>query len=181
MEVADIEVGFEYGAGDGATEREIIRNVEMIMATPVGSSPLYRDFGVDNSMLDKPLDVARSLYAVAVMEAVDRWEPRARAEQVTLTPEASGKLRAKAVIVLAYSHARGGRFALAPAGPCAAPCGPFASGGIKRPPHRPMAVFFPMEKSQRAARAADRGQGQKEGAASDPVWSRSRSPAPPLQ
>lgn len=58
MEVADIEVGFEYGAGDGATEREIIRNVEMIMATPVGSSPLYRDFGVDNSMLDKPLDVA---------------------------------------------------------------------------------------------------------------------------
>ena len=70
MEVADIEVGFEYGAGDGATEREIIRNVEMIMATPVGSSPLYRDFGVDNSMLDKPLDVARSLYAVAVMEAV---------------------------------------------------------------------------------------------------------------
>jgi phage baseplate assembly protein W len=101
VEVADIEVGFEYGAGDGATEREIIRNVEMIMATPVGSSPLYRDFGVDNSMLDKPLDVARSLYAVAVMEAVDRWEPRARAEQVTLTPEASGKLRAKAVIVLA--------------------------------------------------------------------------------
>ena len=61
----------------------------------------YRDFGVDNSMLDKPLDVARSLYAVAVMEAVDKWEPRARAEQVTLTPEASGKLRAKAVIVLA--------------------------------------------------------------------------------
>ena len=101
MEVADIEVCFEYGAGDGATEREIIRNVEMIMATPVGSSPLYRDFGVDNSMLDKPLDVARSLYAVAVMEAVDKWEPRARAEQVTLTPEASGKLRAKAVIVLA--------------------------------------------------------------------------------
>ena len=94
MEVADIEVGFEYGAGDGATEREIIRNVEMIMATPVGSSPLY-------SMLEKPLDVARSLYAVAVMEAVDKWEPRARAEQVTLTPEASGKLRAKAVIVLA--------------------------------------------------------------------------------
>lgn len=101
MEVADIEVGFAYGTGDDATEREIIRNVEMIMATPVGSSPLYRDFGVDNSMLDKPLDLARSLYAVAVMEAVDTWEPRARVEQVTLTPEESGKLRAKAVIVLA--------------------------------------------------------------------------------
>ena len=101
MEVADIEVGFEYGAGDGATQRENKPIDDMLMATPVGSSPLYRDFGVDNSMLDKPLDVARSLYAVAVMEAVDRWEPRARAEQVTLTPEASGKLRAKAVIVLA--------------------------------------------------------------------------------
>ena len=101
MEVADIEVGFEYGGRRTGHGAEIIRNVEMIMATPVGSSPLYRDFGVDNSMLDKPLDVARSLYAVAVMEAVDKWEPRARAEQVTLTPEASGKLRAKAVIVLA--------------------------------------------------------------------------------
>lgn len=101
MEVADIEVSFAYGTGNGAAEREIIRNVEMIMATPLGSSPLYREFGVDTSMLDKPLDVARSLYAVAVMEAVDTWEPRARVEQVTLTPEASGKLQAKAVIVLA--------------------------------------------------------------------------------
>ena len=101
MEIASIQVAFEYGTGDNALDREIVRNCEMIMATPVGSSPLYRDFGVDTSMLDKPMDLARNLYAVAVMEAVERWEPRARVQAVTLTPDVSGKIEAKAVIELA--------------------------------------------------------------------------------
>ena len=100
MEVGSIEVGFEYGIGDSAQEREIARNVKMIMATPVGSSPLYRDFGVDTSMLDKPLDLARNLYAVTVMEAVEKWEPRARVQNVTLISDITGKIDAKAVIEL---------------------------------------------------------------------------------
>lgn len=100
MDVSEIEVAFEYGTGDNALEREIARNVQTILTTPVGSCPLYRDFGLDASIIDRPMDVARNLYAVAVMEAVERFEPRVRVQGVTFTPDLTGRLRAKVVIAL---------------------------------------------------------------------------------
>lgn len=101
MDVASIQVSFEYGTGDEALEREIARNVQTILQTPVGSCPLYRDFGLDVSMVDQPLDVAQNLYAVAVMEAVEKWEPRVQVQQVTFDPDPTGNLTAKVVIAYA--------------------------------------------------------------------------------
>lgn len=101
MEIASIQVAFEYGTGDNALDREIVRNCEMIMSTPKGSSPLFRDFGIETSMLDRPLDVAQNLFAVSVMEAIEKWEPRARVTRATLTPDKDGRINAKAVIVRA--------------------------------------------------------------------------------
>ena len=98
MDLSNIEIAFEYGKGDDATEREIIRNVHTILTTPVGTCPLYRDFGIDVTTVDKPLDVAKNLYAVAVMEAVEKWEPRVRVQEVTFDTGDDGKLKAKVVI-----------------------------------------------------------------------------------
>ena len=98
MDLSNIEIAFEYGKGDDATEREIIRNVHTILTTPVGTCPLYRDFGIDVTTVDKPLDVAKNLYAVAVMEAVEKYEPRVRVTEVNIVPDESGKLQAKVVI-----------------------------------------------------------------------------------
>lgn len=98
MDVIDVEVSFEYGTGDDPLEREIIRNIRTILTTPIGTCPLYRDFGIDVSMVDEPMDVAKNLYAVAVMEAVEKWEPRVQVQEVTFTPDESGQLKAKVVI-----------------------------------------------------------------------------------
>ena len=98
MDLSNIEIAFEYGKGDDAAEREIIRNVNTILSTPVGTCPLYRDFGIDVTTVDKPLDVAKNLYAVAVMEAVEKWEPRVRVKEVTFDTGDDGKLKAKVVI-----------------------------------------------------------------------------------
>ena len=98
MDLSNIEIAFEYGTGDDALEREIARNVWTILTTPVGTCPLYRDFGIDTSLLDKPMDVAKNLYSVAVMEAVEKYEPRARVQEVTFTPDIDGRLQAKVVI-----------------------------------------------------------------------------------
>lgn len=98
MDLSSIDIEFEYGKGDNATEREIIRNVQTILTTPVGSCPLYRDFGIDVTTVDKPMDVAQNLYAVAIMEAVEKYEPRVRVQEVTFSPDDSGQLKAKVVI-----------------------------------------------------------------------------------
>ncbi len=55
----------------------VLQNVALILSTPKGSSPMYRDFGLDQGFLDKPLPVAKVMLRVAVKEAIEDWEPRA--------------------------------------------------------------------------------------------------------
>ena len=99
MDLADVEIAFEYGTGSEAEREEIIRCVRNIIMTPVGTCPLYRDFGINTSFVDYPIDVAQNMCAVEIMEKVERYEPRVSVSEVTFsTDELNGKLRAKAVI-----------------------------------------------------------------------------------
>lgn len=99
MDLSGIEISFEYGDGTEAERKEIIRNVQTILATPLGTCPLYREFGLDVNYLDHPLDLAQNLFAVAAMEAVERWEPRVRVSNVTFEADgADGHMKAKVVI-----------------------------------------------------------------------------------
>lgn len=74
--------------------KEILRNVAVILATPKGSVPLYRDFGLDMRFLDKPMNVAKNAAVIPVREAIEGWEPRAVFKGMTLFPDPSnpGKL-----------------------------------------------------------------------------------------
>ena len=98
MDLSNVQISFAYGEGDEAERREILRNVRTILATPLGTCPLYRDFGIDTSVLDAPIDVAQNLLAVEIMDAVERWEPRVRVTEVTCTADENGKLRTKVVL-----------------------------------------------------------------------------------
>lgn len=60
-----------------ATVDSVLQNIAVILSTPLGSVPLYRDFGLDWSFLDKPMPVAKVLAVAPVREAIERWEPRA--------------------------------------------------------------------------------------------------------
>ena len=74
--------------------KEILRNVAVILATPKGSVPKYRDFGLDMSFLDKPMNIAKNAAVIPVREAIEEWEPRAVFEDITLFADTSnpGKL-----------------------------------------------------------------------------------------
>ena len=99
MDLSGIEISFEYGSGGSAQRREIVRNVQTILTTPLGTCPLYRDFGLDVSWLDRPLNQAQNLFALAAMDAVERWEPRVRVESAAFTSDpADGHLTAKVVL-----------------------------------------------------------------------------------
>ena len=102
-ELTDFDISFVYGEGDEAEDREIARNVRNILRTPVGSCPLYRDFGINTAVaVDRPADVAKNFLAVEIMEAVDRFEPRVRVFTVDFDTTQDGSLKAKVVI----AHAR---------------------------------------------------------------------------
>lgn len=98
MDLSNIEISFEYGEGNDPERREIMRNLQTLLSTPLGTCPLYRDFGIDTAILDNPTDVARNLMAVEIMDAVEKWEPRVRVTEVTFQTDGEGKLQTKVVI-----------------------------------------------------------------------------------
>jgi Bacteriophage baseplate protein W len=56
--------------------KEIFQNVKTILATPLFSAALERLLGVDQSIVDLPIDEA-SQATVAILDALYFWEPRA--------------------------------------------------------------------------------------------------------
>lgn len=61
---------------------EVLQNVRTIISTRKGSVPLDREFGISWAMLDKPLPVARSQMQAQVIDAIERYEPRAKVQRV---------------------------------------------------------------------------------------------------
>jgi hypothetical protein len=61
--------------------KEIFQNVKTILATPLFSAALERLLGVDQSIVDKPIDQA-ALATVAILDALYFWEPRAQAVNI---------------------------------------------------------------------------------------------------
>ena len=64
------------------TVNSVLQNIALILATPKGSVPFYRDFGLSNEFLDKPMPVAKVMMIGEVTEAIQLWEPRARVASV---------------------------------------------------------------------------------------------------
>ena len=60
-----------------STEEEVIQNVRTILTTRRGSVPLDRDFGMDTSIIDQPVNRIRALITTNIIETVERYEPRA--------------------------------------------------------------------------------------------------------
>lgn len=66
------------------TVSAVVQNIAVILSTPLGSVPMYREFGLDQSFLDLPVPQAEVLMIAPVREAVERWEPRAEVLEVSL-------------------------------------------------------------------------------------------------
>lgn len=76
------------------TIASIKQNIAMILSTPKGEVPLYREFGLDQSFLDKPIPVARVLLVAAAKESVEKYEPRVEVIRVDsdIDPAIPGRL-----------------------------------------------------------------------------------------
>lgn len=64
------------------TVSSVLHNVALILATPKGTIPMYRDFGLDREFLDMPIPEAEVRMIAPIREAVQEWEPRATVKDV---------------------------------------------------------------------------------------------------
>lgn len=64
--------------GEQDTVTSVLQNIAVILSTPKGTVPGYREFGIDISdILDRPENVAQPMLCAAIKEAIERFEPRA--------------------------------------------------------------------------------------------------------
>lgn len=79
---------------ESETVNSVLQNIALILATPKGSVPFYRDFGISNEFLDKPMPVAKAMMIGKIREAIELWEPRAEMTGISFkeNPLDPGKL-----------------------------------------------------------------------------------------
>lgn len=70
----------------------VLQNIAVILSTPKGSVPLYRDFGLSTVFLDKPMPMAKMMMIAEIREAIEKWEPRARYTGISFSEDVSGAL-----------------------------------------------------------------------------------------
>ncbi|MDA3731677.1 GPW/gp25 family protein [Niameybacter massiliensis] len=80
---------------------EILQNIAIILTTPKGSVTLDRDFGIDMSALDLPLEMAENICTAQIIEAIQDYEPRVKVAKVTYEKEhLTGVLKPKVQVVI---------------------------------------------------------------------------------
>lgn len=65
------------------TVSSVLQNVAIILGTQKGSVPLYREFGLPQDSIDRPIPVAKVILLSQIKEAVEEFEPRAEVVSVT--------------------------------------------------------------------------------------------------
>ncbi|SDP01028.1 GPW/gp25 family protein [Selenomonas ruminantium] len=71
---------------------EVMQNIRTIITTIKYSVPLDRGFGIDGSIVDLPMEVAKAKMTNEIFKAIRQYEPRASIESITFTGEDTGKL-----------------------------------------------------------------------------------------
>lgn len=68
-------------APNSVTE-EVTQNVATIIATERGSVPFDREFGIDRSPIDKPINIGRAKITADIVRTVRKYEPRATIKRI---------------------------------------------------------------------------------------------------
>lgn len=79
MEILDVTASLnEINLFPKNEKIEILQNIKTILTTIKGTVPLDRDFGIDSSVIDKPVTIVKPLIIKEIKEAIEKYEPRAK-------------------------------------------------------------------------------------------------------
>lgn len=71
---------------------DIRRCLETLYTVRTGEQPLDREFGIDNSFLDQPVNIAKNLFTLEVIEKTRRYEKRVEVEEVEYRFDGAGQM-----------------------------------------------------------------------------------------
>jgi phage baseplate assembly protein W len=80
---------------------ELDRQMSLLLSTREGTMPLDREFGINMDFLDRPPEIAKSLYTAEVTKKVAIFIPAVRVQEITWTRTENGRLNPKVVITSA--------------------------------------------------------------------------------
>lgn len=61
---------------------DIRRCLTALYSVRAGEQPLDREFGIDSDFLDRPLNIAKNMFALEVVEKTKRYEKRVAVDKV---------------------------------------------------------------------------------------------------
>lgn len=70
-----------------------LQAVAVLLGTRQGEVPLFREFGLPQRFLDRPLNVARPVLLLEVKEALERFVPQVELLAVDLTADDGGRVQ----------------------------------------------------------------------------------------
>lgn len=74
------------------TAEEIAQNINFLVNTALLSVPLYREFGLEGTFIDAPQPIARQRLIAELYEAIEKWEPRVKLNDISFTGNEHGQL-----------------------------------------------------------------------------------------
>lgn len=87
---------------EGEAPAEVIERLQILLSTPKGTVCYDRKFGVDISVLDLPLPIARVKYLAQCTEAIRRYEPQITIKDVILKSNNALKGQMQIKVVVSY-------------------------------------------------------------------------------
>lgn len=94
-------VKFSYDRDDQA--EDITNCLQNLILTPAGTVPLDRNFGIDQSLLGYPPEVAKNLLALELIKKASIYEPRVIVKGLDLETDTDNPEKNIAKVVYAYN------------------------------------------------------------------------------
>ncbi len=95
MQFADIQIDLSLVDNE---KEDIRRCLALLYSTQRGSCPLNRNFGIDFTALDMPIEAAKNILAADIAEQTAIHEPRVEVTEVEYLLAADGRLIPKVVV-----------------------------------------------------------------------------------
>lgn len=76
----------------------ILQNCRMILSTFQKSVPLFREFGIDSTSIDSPLNIAKTKLAAEISTQLNKYESRAVLKKIEVDGDLHGRLKITAAI-----------------------------------------------------------------------------------
>lgn len=93
-----MEVALEF-TNETKEKEKIIKRLQVLYATPIGSVALDRDFGLDWSYLDLPMPAARAQLESELIRKTLKYETKVRVREVLWEFNGeNGNMKAKVVV-----------------------------------------------------------------------------------